>query len=488
MASASLLVYVLLLMTLYQHIGLAVLPLMLLPVLTATRVYGIPGTLTIIPLIIIIHVALYYQLQPFASLIDPVSIITHVAIIFLALIIGESSHLQTTFLDTLNHRKVKTKTIRQQRKVYETLFESAGDAVFTLSFGKGSAPVFNECNDATLSFFKCQDKSEIIGKSPLDFSPAVQPNGKRSIDEIKAIAHKVMLGQPQVFEWLHELPDGRLQWGEVNLCLIDFAGEYFLQAIVRNIDDRKQAETELREHEVRERQSHKMEAIGILTGGIAHEFNNLLVPILGYTELLLRKETNPDDRKMIQNISKAANRAKKLVQQMLAYGRHSMSQFEDLQLNPLVEQTISFLVKSLPENILVKHNLQRVPVIRGMANELQQVMTNVSLNALHAMPNGGELTISLKNVGDKTFNHFGKPLIGEFIELTIADTGTGMSEDVIEQMFDPFFTTKDIGNGSGLGLSVVQGIVEQHNGHIVVESTIDEGTRFHIYLPVTAEI
>ncbi len=483
-ASASMLLYAVLLLLLYQILGAVILPLMLLPVLTITWLYGLVGILVIVPLILGFHGLLFTLSPNFQSLLEPLSIFTHVMALTMAVIIGESSHLRARFLDAVSQRKLKSKSIKQQKIVYETLFQSAGDAVFTLAIEKDSLPIFKDCNDASLKFFRCDSKLDILGKSPMDFSPEYQPSGKKSANLIEELAYKAMIGEPQVFEWLHELSDGSLQWGEVNLCLIDFEGEYFLQAIVRNIQSRKKAESQLRENERRVRQTQKMEAIGILTGGIAHEFNNLLVPILGYSELLLRKDISDDDKKMIENIHKSANRAKRLVRQMLAYGRHSMSQYDIVDLVELTEQAISQIAKTMPGNVVLEKQLQPVPAIRAMPNELHQVINNLCINAIHSMPDGGVLRIALGHVGARSFvQATGDTLNGDFIELTISDDGKGISEDIKPYIFDPFFTTREIGKGAGLGLSVVQGVIDQHHGHIDYRSDQGEGTTFLIYLP-----
>ncbi|MBF0278887.1 MAG: PAS domain S-box protein [SAR324 cluster bacterium] len=256
-----------------------------------------------------------------------------------------------------------------------------------------------------------------------------------------------------------------------------------LQGVIRDITEQKKLESQLR-------QSQKLEALGILTGGIAHEFNNLLSPILGYTELLIGNKTEHDsERESLDQIQISGIRAKKLVEQMLSFGRQSLLQKVSLNLEPLVEETIRLLKNTIPSNILIKKEIENnLPSILAVPDEISQVLLNLCLNGNHAMPNGGELTICLKKENSSNLNLPKKQIQGEeYIGLSVRDTGDGMNQSTLDCIFDPFFTTKPVGQGSGLGLSVVQGIVEQHKGYIEVNSKVGKGTTFHLYFPVTDE-
>ena len=250
-------------------------------------------------------------------------------------------------------------------------------------------------------------------------------------------------------------------------------------ATLDDITERKLFEEHLR-------QTQKMEAIGVLTGGIAHEFNNLLAPILGYTEMLItdKSEDDPDQESLLQ-IQEAGDRAKRLIQQMLAYGRQSMSQTEPVKLELLIEDTINLIKNSIPSNIFIKKEIEvNLPSILGMPDEIHQVLLNLCLNASQAMPNGGDLIVSLKKGCVCEFCNKGEE---DFISLLVKDTGCGMDQATKERIFDPFFTTREVGKGSGLGLSVALGIVEQHKGHINVKSQVGEGTTVHVCFPVSPE-
>ncbi|RME47524.1 MAG: response regulator [Caldilineae bacterium] len=237
------------------------------------------------------------------------------------------------------------------------------------------------------------------------------------------------------------------------------------------------------------RQSQKMEAIGRLTGGIAHDFNNILTAINGFAELMVTRMP-PDDpfRKMAESILQSGQSAASLVQQLLVFSRKQKSHPKPLNLNAELESTRNMLRRIIGEDITLEMNTapDLWAVLLDPA-QFQQVVVNLAVNARDAMPDGGRLTIETANVTlDSTYvaNRLGfQP--GDYVLLSISDTGIGMPPEVKEHIFEPFFTTKEKGAGTGLGLSTVYGIVHQHNGHIWVYSEVNEGTTFKIYFPRT---
>ncbi|MBF0280760.1 MAG: hypothetical protein HQM13_23410 [SAR324 cluster bacterium] len=274
-------------------------------------------------------------------------------------------------------------------------------------------------------------------------------------------------------------------------------------SVAENITEYKRLEKQLN-------QSNKMEAIEVLTGGIAHEFNNLLFPLLGYTELLMGEKTEYDPEfEDLKQMHTAVNKAKMLVRQMLAYGRQSLTQKLPIHLNTRLEEVVKNLLEKVPENITIRLEIEEnIPAILGMPREIHQMLLNLCINAIQSMPDGGQLILGLKKEGFRRFiNAEGVEIEGDFLRLSVQDTGSGMDQGTLERVFDPFFTTKAVGRGSGLGLSVVQGIVEQHQGHIEVESKLrtdpvspvnsdetasgfDEtagGSTFLVYLPISKD-
>ena len=230
-----------------------------------------------------------------------------------------------------------------------------------------------------------------------------------------------------------------------------------------------------------------MEAIGQLAGGIAHDFNNLLTIIKGYSQLSLMglKEGNAL-KANIEQIEKATNRAADLTGRILAFSRHQMMDMKVLNLNTIVENLEKMLHRMIGENIELKMYLaEDFGRVKTDAGQIEQVIMNLAVNAKDAMPDGGKLTIATANVElDETYarNHIAVSP-GRYVMLSVSDTGIGMTPEVKERVFEPFFTTKKKGEGTGLGLSTVYGIVKQSGGNICVYSEVGKGTTFKIYLP-----
>jgi len=298
---------------------------------------------------------------------------------------------------------------------------------------------------------------------------------------IKTINAALDLDKTQSIEYQLDVPQGR-RWfeGRVSPMQTTFNDKQAVLWLAVDITENKHLETQLR-------QAQKMEAIGLLAGGIAHDFNNLLSPILGYTELLLDDKSEDDqDYSSLEQIFIAGNRAKALVKQLLAYGRRSMSHREVVHLDIVLKDAMKLIKNTIPSNIRVKIDIApKLPPIIGMPNEIHQIIINLCVNAYHAMPDGGRLLISLEKRDPKNpMTPKPENQINGFLCLTVKDTGVGIEEGILNRIFDPFFTTKNIGQGSGLGLSVVQGIVEQHAGQIEVNSKKTMGAAFHIYFPI----
>ncbi|UCF98132.1 MAG: PAS domain S-box protein [Spirochaetaceae bacterium] len=249
----------------------------------------------------------------------------------------------------------------------------------------------------------------------------------------------------------------------------------------RDISERK----ELEEHLL---QAQKMEAVGRLAGGIAHDFNNLLTAIIGYAEVLpLQLEGHREALDQVDEIRKAAERAASLTQQLLAYSRKQILQPKVLDINTLVEDMQDMLRRLIGENIELVVNFKRELLgVKADPGQMQQVLLNLVINSRDAMLRGGRITIEtgLTVVRPTTLPDSSELVSGEYVLITVSDTGSGMEEGTLKRIFDPFFTTKDPGKGTGLGLSTVYGIVKQSGGHIVVSSQMGSGTISSIYLPL----
>lgn len=259
--------------------------------------------------------------------------------------------------------------------------------------------------------------------------------------------------------------------------------------IVIDLREKKAAEEAKNKLETHLQQSQKMDAIGMLAGGIAHDFNNILAAIIGYTELSMDEtEEGSAIKDNLNEIFTAGNRAKELVNQILAFARQSDEKLQPLRVDKIIKEVLKFIRSSIPATIEIRQNIASDSLIVGNSGQVHQIMMNLCTNAAYAMEdNGGILEVTLKDIiidpASDLESQGLKP--GNYMELTISDTGTGISPDIIKSIFIPFFTTKPIGEGSGMGLSVVHGIIESYGGKITVDSQLGEGTVFTIYLPIT---
>jgi len=254
----------------------------------------------------------------------------------------------------------------------------------------------------------------------------------------------------------------------------------------REITDRKKAEEERTRLEAQLAQAHKMESIGTLAGGIAHDFNNLLSAIFGYTELAIDDASNPNNvRAHLKEVLKSSERARDLVKQILAFSRKTETAYTPIVLRTVIHESLMMLRSVIPTTVEIQQDLADTGLIMSDPTQINQIMMNLCTNAVHAMDErGGMLTVALKKVELRPDDAPVRDLAaGPYMKLSVSDTGRGMPPEVIERIFDPYFTTKEIGRGTGLGLSVVHGIVRSHGGAVVCNSKPGEGTTFDVYLP-----
>jgi PAS domain S-box-containing protein len=380
------------------------------------------------------------------------------------------SVLLVLWVRLLNHQvQRRTRELKVSEEQFRALFESAGDAILIIEDER-----FTACNNRSLELFGCA-REDILGAEPRDFSPPVQPDGQDSASAASlrmAAAHGHGAG---TFSWRHRRFDGSEFDAEVTLTAGRRDGRSYIQAIVRDVTARKQLEADLR-------QAQKMEAIGTLAGGIAHDFNNILSAILGYGELA-RMDAPPDSelRQNIDQVLRASERARDLVQQILAFSRRAVEERRPVEVGPIVREVLGLLRSSIPATIEVRQDLRSRGTVLGDPTSIYQVLMNLCTNAAQAM--AGDPGVLEVAVRDEEVRRDGEVPRGAYVVIEVRDTGPGMSAAVLEKIFEPYFTTRSAERGTGLGLAVVHGIIEEHGGRIGVESREGEGTVFRIHLP-----
>jgi signal transduction histidine kinase len=384
--------------------------------------------------------------------------------------------------------------LRKQRSLLGMIYDNTSDALVLHTWDpRDAAWTLTSANGATLLMSRALGREvaevELLGRRVEEVAQALWPADGGEVDGLLDDFYQAAeTGRPRTRE-------ARLVAGGdtvvAELTLIPFFGPdgrtRHLLAVVRDITARRRAEAARREFEARLAQSRKMEALGQLAGGVAHDFNNILAGILGFADIIRRMAPDPAVSGFGREIVQAATRARDLVRQILMFCRRQPGERRPLRLADLVTEALQLVRGAAPPAIRVTAHLDDpVPYILGDATQLHQVLMNLCTNAVQAMGDaGGELLVTVGAVqADATFARRHPPLReGECVRLAVTDTGPGMPQVVMDRLFEPFFTTKAPGVGTGLGLSVVHGVVHNHEGAIVVESRPGDGTTFEVYLP-----
>jgi signal transduction histidine kinase/ActR/RegA family two-component response regulator len=287
---------------------------------------------------------------------------------------------------------------------------------------------------------------------------------------------------------------GEIRWHSLQaICKRDDSGKVIRwSGSTTDVTERKRAEEELRTMERKLRLAQRLEAMGTLAGGIAHDFNNILGAVLGYGEMAMRDA--PKGSRLardLDNIMIAGERGRALVDRVLAFSRSAVGERVPVHVERVVREVLDQVLAKLPANVTVHSKLHAGrAAVRGDATQVHQVVANLASNAVQAMPAGGTLRIGLavERAAAPRPATIGVREAGEYVVLTVADTGTGIPPEVVDRIFDPFFTTKEVGTGTGLGLSLVHGIVTELGGAIDVASTPGAGSTFTIYLPRCGDV
>jgi PAS domain S-box-containing protein len=364
---------------------------------------------------------------------------------------------------------------------FRALFEMAPDA-FYLNDMEGRFIDGNKASENLMGY----KREELIGKNLFEaglLPPDQLPKAAQLLDES-------LQGRPTgPVELTLNRKDGGQIHVEISTVPATISGQNMVLGIARDVTQRKAREEERLKLETQLQQAQKMEAIGTLAGGIAHDFNNILSVIIGYSEIAIVDA--PEGSRLttdLKTVLNAGNRARRLVQQILSFSRIGQQERVPISINPVIKESLRFLRASLPTSIEIRDVIETDPgIIEGDATQIHQIMMNLCTNAQHAMEEeGGILDVRLARVvvdRQKASRHHDLHT-GPYLQLTVTDTGCGMDDKTVANIFDPYFTTKGLGEGTGLGMSVVHGIVNTHGGAVTVESEPGKGTTFHVYFPI----
>jgi len=381
-------------------------------------------------------------------------------------------------MSDITERKQAEEKIRQSEESYRNIFQNAQVGLFRTRISDGK---ILESNDQLARMFGYNNREEFIAEYAT-WKNYVDPGTReRMLEQIH------QNGFIENFEARFYRKDRSIFWARYSARLYPEQG--WIEGVAQDITEHKRVEEERAKLQEQLQQAQKLESIGRLAGGVAHDFNNMLSVVLGYGEIILGDLHQEDPlRDKVQEMVNAGQRAKALTSQLLAFSRKQTLQPQVLDLNNQIRNTEKMLRRLLAEDIELSLILAKdLPWVLFDPGQLDQVIINLAVNARDAMPKGGRLLIETSVVDlDETYaaaHAETKP--GKYVLLAFTDTGVGMDKKTVSQVFEPFFTTKKKGEGTGLGLSTVYGIVKQSNGHIWVYSEPGNGTTFKVYLPPT---
>lgn len=374
----------------------------------------------------------------------------------------------STQLEEMVAERTKDLEVSEQR--YRELFDSANDGIVV--FDENSIVI--DVNRQFCEMYGC-DKDSMIGAN------LKMLEADNHQDERDERMRRILSGEPLVFETEHKKKNGDPIIVEVSSKAIKIREKLYVQSFHRDITDKKRLLAQLF-------QSQKMESIGVLAGGIAHDFNNFLSAILGHAELLgMNEELDATSRRGIKIIESSARKAGQIVSKLLSFARKGTFVALPLNFNDVLKDAVELLERVVAKKkvVLKVETDNNVPVIKGDGTQLEQVIMNLVMNAVDAMPAGGTITLStsLVNIGRNGLRIHPLLTSGKYVCLKVTDTGSGIPDEIRDRIFDPFFTTKGPEKGTGLGLAIIYGIVREHNGVITVTSLLGRGTTFEVYLP-----
>jgi PAS domain S-box-containing protein len=376
----------------------------------------------------------------------------------------------------ITERKEAEDRLRESEERYRTQFDRASEGIFALS-PEGDLLEVNEAMARMHGYTR--EEMLALNLRDLDTPESLRLSSDRM--------QQLLDGEALTFEVEHFHKDGHTFPLEVSASLVSTGGRTVILCFHRDITERKQAEETARLLVQEKQQAQKMESLGSLAGGVAHDFNNMLGGIMGYADLLMAGETDPTRQRYLKAILAASSRSGELTQKLLAFGRRGKNLVEALDLRAMVRECLDLIRPSLSPDLQVVVSMEGCPTVDGDPSQLRQVLVNLCINAMEAMPERGVLALSssVSEVSEAT--HPGLPIpTGRYVELSVSDTGLGMSREIQQRIFEPFFTTKNSSgvSGTGLGLSTAYGIIRAHGGAISVSSCKGKGSTFRLFLPV----
>ncbi|MFO7931323.1 MAG: PAS domain S-box protein [Desulfosalsimonas sp.] len=378
----------------------------------------------------------------------------------------------------VTERKKAEDALRQSEEKYRILVENAKEAIFVAQDG-----MIRFANQPTCELTGCS-LGELTSRKFTDF---LHPEDSEFVLDRH---YKRLQGIKTESEYCFRImqSSGDVRWGELKSVEIEWEGRPATLNFLSDVTEQRKAEQEREDLEMRLRQSQKIEALGTLTGGVAHDFNNILSIIMGYAELL--QAELPEDheaQKGLREISAAGSRARDVVRQLLTFSRRGEEEKSAQNISFIIKEGIRMIRSTTPSFIEIREQVSTdLPLVLANPTQIHQLIINLCKNASDAMAeNGGVLTVRLdRQALEEKMPAFGSDLpAGDYVKLTVGDTGEGIEAECLEKIFDPYFTTKEIEKGTGLGLSVVLGIVQDIGGGIVVDSETDCGSRFEVFFP-----
>ena len=397
---------------------------------------------------------------------------------------AEATTMAEAFNDMTRSLRGQAERLRASYTRFSTVTQSARDAIVSTD-ENGQITFWNRSAEAIFGY----TESEVLQK-PITMLIAKSDHAAYNAALPAPNADDLTFGQ--IIEVTGLRKDGGKFSAEFSLAALRGPEGTTFTAVIRDVMERKQSQEALRQRDEQLRQAQKMEAIGRLAGGVAHDFNNLLMAIHGYAEMLVQNLEEGDERRAdAEEIIKAADRAAGLTRQLLAFSRRQVITQQAVALDKLVEGMQKMLQRLIGPEIKIHTEIwpDLTPVLAD-STQVEQILVNLVINARDAMPGGGTIAIELRNIELDRLGVAAHPSLqpGDYVEMVVSDTGTGMDAETVTRIFEPFFTTKEGRKGTGLGLATVYGIVQQNGGAIEVHSRVGHGTTFYIYLPRATDL